>query len=438
MIEFVSVIVAIAGIIIAIRRFGLVSPFGIVLTLLSANVLCFFIIEFIKAASDEYFIHSYKFSRSYLESSSPFLITYTTTILILIISSLSFGRAKSGASLYFDSYLFRSRRAFVANFAIVALLTLLVLIHAYITKMAFLQPYGVYLALRNPDYFGISSYLLRIMHANIGMIGILSSVVLYLSFKSKNPILIFLSLLCFAYFATYQAASLSRWMSLQIAVFLMLSYSDKSMRVRPWTLALYIIAPSTYFGVMNGRNYSDLGVASFFQGVMQGASSHFLVYTVSNLFGGGLVLSEAALKAGTSYPLVFKVLSFSPLPSFIDKFQEVRAIYDVRINVYGPFSTYAELYWFGALWYALFMLIVVVSLRQSEKAWRLNGGGLVVKGLAILSFALTAYGHMFTHQYPIRSSLRWIILSGIIGFAACYIAKRSSISKDVQAQAATK
>ncbi|TGY93149.1 hypothetical protein [Marinicauda pacifica] len=428
---YIALLLAILSIFVLLicnKRYGLISPSGMVISLIILNIIGFVLVEFYKIHSDSQIIHSYKFDYSYIPIQMPFIIYYSIALLFFIfISELSRARKQSPARFAFS--IPRTKSTFIISFFAISSLLIVAGIHAIITDMSFLKTYNLYLQLRDPRFFNIDNRALQVIHGSVGFLGFISAGALFLSIKLRNIILVTMSIIVFSYFGAFQAASLSRWLALQIGFLVLLLLSDNKTRTNIITIIGLFAAPAAYFGAMNGRDSNDLGIGAFFQGIFSGASSDFFIHTIANIFGGGLVFSEAATRSGTTYPFIFKILSFSPLPSAIDNFQSVRAIHDVRINIFGPFSTYAELYWFDPQWLILFLIITGASLYTSQRAWNISSNKLSTRVLALLSFSMTVYGHLFTHQYPIRSSLRWIIIAGILGCISIYIEHKDQRSK---------
>lgn len=403
--------------IIVARRTGLVSPTGVVTALFAGNISSFFLIEYIKENADIALVHSYKFSRSYLEGYSDFAIYYFVAMILIASFGIAASKNSRERSKFNPIIITGTQPQIVTTFLFCTLIAY-VFVHSVVTEFAFLKPYTTYLALRDPRYFGITNPAFAVMHSVVGVVGVASSLALYIAIKSKRGLLVFIATAVFLYFSAYQAASLSRWLVVQIAIFVALALSDRSLRLHPATLILLILIPAAYFGALNGRSSQTLGIGAFISGIFSGATAEFWIHSLSNVFGGGLVFSEAATRVSTTYPLIFKATSFSPLPSFVDGFSSLKAIHEVRINIYGPFSTYAELYWFGPHWGFLFFLITGASIFVTQRAWDWVTTSSNARILVMASFGLTVYGHLFSHQYPVRSSLRWIVFAGALAIAA--------------------
>ncbi|CAM3178201.1 hypothetical protein RAHE111665_17640 [Rariglobus hedericola] len=132
-----------------------------------------------------------------------------------------------------------------------------------------------------------------------------------------------------------------------------------------------------------------------------------LVDTIARQSGGEELMSEN--------PAMYWVLSFSPTISLIDGFGGRYVQYTPFVNFYTPFSAFAELYvlsifLFLGLPVIWFWSYLVMIRKLQSTSW--VGVLLSVIILVLLFSALIQ-----AHQYPIRTTMRFVYLGGLLGLA---------------------
>jgi hypothetical protein len=389
-------------------------PSLVLMGLVLANIVSFYLIEYIKLDGSMILRHSYKFKRSYLDADLPVLLMFGLLMISIVLPALLASRRYTT----FEANIGVRDSVAIDRFMIVYLvaITLLCCVHAIASNLAFLSPYTAYLSLRGPEMLSIRIAPLDIFHMNIGTFGIVQSFILFYMLQRRNALGIALVLIGFSYMALFQAASLSRWLVLQLVIPPLLSViSGRKMRVGIPAMIAVGLAMPVYYSIMSSRSNFELGIGSLIDNVVAIPrwSAEFFVSTAANIFGGGLVIAEAGLKQAVSYPGIYKALSFSPLPSAIDGFAGILH-HQQRINIYGPFNAFAEAYWFGWPWTVLLFLIVggVVYLNDRLEA-TVTSSSLAGRLLVRLPNLLLFYGVLLMTQYPLRNSLRWVLFSGI-------------------------
>lgn len=134
---------------------------------------------------------------------------------------------------------------------------------------------------------------------------------------------------------------------------------------------------------------------------------------VLNMTEGIFVLAESLVQDPT-YATIYKVLSFSPLPSSIDKFQAANDLYQVRITQYVPLSGYSEAYFFGFAYISFLILFFFLAIRIYKKLLPKNQYVALACGLLIL----LAFVQLFA--YPLRNGLKALWIATIVGSAALF------------------
>lgn len=430
MIELIILIISFIALIKVVRTLGILSPTSIVCSMTLTNMVVFYFVELVKVnASRELILsHSYKFNYSYISVAAESLIVYFIFFLGLASVALRVQKIE-GRNKYFNNLKIdiNSRYLFVCS----AFLVAICLAHIMITELKFIATYYSYLEIRNPDFYNATNIISKLVIANIGFVGVTSAPLLAISIINKKKLLTTVLVLVFLYTSVFQAAAHSRWLVLQMATLLFLLLTSKKSKTSKLLITFLTAAlPFAYFSTIFARTNASFGLNTVFNSFsLSDLTEIALINSLANLFGGMLVLSETLNKASIWHPDIFKSLSFSPLPSFIDNFSSVRDSYEIRINIYGPLSAISEAYWFGISWSALFLFIVVQSLKCVESIWQMSKKTLSpnTQLIAFLAFGLTLYAHVLIHQYPIRSSLRWVWLAWIMHPIFYYNLSRRSI-----------
>jgi hypothetical protein len=270
--------------------------------------------------------------------------------------------------------------------------------------------YSEYLLIRDTQYIGIISPLIKTIHTLMPIIGIiLSPLSIYYAERRRIGFWL-LAMPPYLYCIFFTAALASRVL---IIYFVFMALTDYLMK-RKFTFrqCLYFICSIISYGTIFALRVKkdSFGIYPFIQTVISG---EFLVwdnfaFSIYNFFTGGFVMAEAFQRVNLYYPPIYKLLSFSPLPSIIDGFSEVRH-YQHRLFIYGPFSSFAEAYHFGWTYFLVFFLILAIVLYQTTKMWRENPN--------IVSFVLLTpfyYSVFLMFSYPIRSVFRWLILALLV------------------------
>ena len=105
--------------------------------------------------------------------------------------------------------------------------------------------------------------------------------------------------------------------------------------------------------------------------------------------------------------------------SAIDGFRDISQEEVYKITIYAPFNSYAEAYHFGIFFLIYFCIIqvlsiVLISLKTNEAYF-----------LFYLPATLFSYmSIIYSSQYSVRTSTKYIFLSYIFFFAASYYLKR--------------
>ena len=178
---------------------------------------------------------------------------------------------------------------------------------------------------------------------------------------------------------------------------------------RTLRFCLLLAAIFLYASSMHMRSKSILGVYPWVEEMptIFFKLPKILSFAFLNIFEGGMNLSTT-LGRESSYPMIYKLLSFSPLPSAIDKFDSVRG-YQHRFSDWWPYNSMSEAYWFGAPYFSFFLFFNFICLYTARKTWIIASSEFRV--YFIIPFWI---GVLVMHEYPLRNYQRWLYISIVI------------------------
>lgn len=265
-----------------------------------------------------------------------------------------------------------------------------------------------YLLITEPKKIGLVSTFPSFIHRMTPILGILSFIVLGILLGFDLGFLTLLILPACVFFLTLQLASNSRTASIlffSCAPFLIISGRRK---LQILAIFMLILGFAVYNASIYGRGQYAQGISQISNNLIKGnfESSTPIFFFVLNIFNGAINLASS-LEVGTDYPLMYKILSFSPLISEMDGFALLLK-FEQRVNIYIPFGAYSELYFFGVEFWIGFAFFLFLFLSKANKDVIDHG----VRGFLVWAPAYLFF--MASQQYPIRNYFRFVLLSLII------------------------
>ena len=131
------------------------------------------------------------------------------------------------------------------------------------------------------------------------------------------------------------------------------------------SVLLGIYAAIAFASGFAGRSLAQHGLSTIggmFSNVASMDSQDLISVLVTNAFEGFFNIAEGFMLV-PAYPNIYKVLSVSPLPSFIDGFDRIREMYEVRLHTYVPLPGYMEALLFGPVFFSCLLGIFLLSIR---------------------------------------------------------------------------
>ena len=308
---------------------------------------------------------------------------------------------------------------------ILSFLLLAALAHFIDIDKALFWANGEYLLLVQPERVGLSNGFTAAIHHVSGLLSVLALYYCFFCYSRKRRLFSFLFFTVFFYFFLLKVAQLSRWGFLISASFVFFFYVFANMKKINNILffAIMIVFTWLMYNIpIAGRGSSLQGLSGFFHHLVNietdvSYNLELLYFFFSNVFGGHFVTVNA-VGMPANYPVLFKVLSFSFLPSAIDGFHSVKQHYHF-VNQYVPFNVYAELYHFGYAYYFLFLGLFSYFQYYISKLYIKRDYLPYVLLLSCFTFVT-----FFMQYYGLRNCWRFLVIPLIL-VAIFKIIKRS-------------
>ena len=139
-----------------------------------------------------------------------------------------------------------------------------------------------------------------------------------------------------------------------------------------------------------------------------------------NLFQGAVATSDGLLVAG-NFSDRYRWLSLSPLPSFVDGFDQIRASDQISLHSFCPMSGVTEVIRFGPLFWAIMIAEYTAMVVTINSRFVISRAGLLpVLCVNLLFTVFTISG--FT--YPLRNVLRPMVYACIALVLFAFFSKR--------------
>lgn len=271
-----------------------------------------------------------------------------------------------------------------------------------------------YFAIRDPAEAGIWNPVLATFHTSLPLVGCALGPLTVAYAQARKPMFAAVTTAAFLYALLVTIAFGSRFAVVQlVAVGVMFQVLGR--RRLDWRAALLFgLAGLTFVAIIGLRQgagvgrIGDYGLLPFLEAIARGPALLFegiLFFALFTFFNGGFVMARALSMTGLSYPLSYKLLSFSPLPSAVDGFDQVRR-FEHRAHTYAPFSNFAEAYHFGPGYLILFLLLLFVVLVALTRFWRRYRGSF-----AFFVLAPAYYSFLKMQSYQLRTSFRWLLVT---------------------------
>lgn len=300
---------------------------------------------------------------------------------------------------------------FLVKFGLVVVLSLNVM-HFFSMDWHVLWLNYDYQAIKTPDDVGIDDWFFRIYHFALRVLGIIFAVAVSYFYVKKERVALLLAGFSFLYFLLIELVSNSRLAPIYMVV-AFLGYFYFKGRVKLWKVVLAFLA--TYFlyiRVLYGRNYDSQGLSVLLEAFDD--IDFFQIYMayglIANLAEGFVNFANSVLLHASFAPS-YKLLSFSPFPSFVDGFNQLLDVEEVRVNAFVPMGSFGEAYHFGFVFFLLYLAIIFWSLVMSHRVYAAGS-----RFFGLLIAVVFAWNFMYSFGYPLRNVVRvyeYLIIASI-------------------------
>jgi hypothetical protein len=271
-----------------------------------------------------------------------------------------------------------------------------------------------YLLIANAKVMGFENIVisgLYNMRIIIGFISLLFWQYLNIKHPKKYSLIKFILGLCGLIIIIIQLAVNSRSTSLLFiacfAPYLILKFKwNWKIRVL-FILYIYLSLISIQLA-LSGRGKYYQGVSQIYKNTYSTLSSTSVnsTYIIRNVFES-LEIYSKGFYSNVHYPDKYMYLSFSPLPSAIDGFDNYRK-YQHRVSSYIPFNTFLELEHFDIIYFWLYFLFFFLIQYHFDSNFLKHGTFYLIIVLPAYLFYIGA------QQYPIRNFFRYYLIAYFI------------------------
>lgn len=284
-----------------------------------------------------------------------------------------------------------------------------------------------YLLINDPHALGVENKGAQLLHNASGFLGIIFSFLSGLFFMRKRYIEVVLYFPLAFLFFLLKLSLFSRWcpiilFSLLLPIVLFGKEKNNSIfRVGLYFFVFFFMF-LLYASMITGRYGVGQGLIAFSDALMSvfGNLNQYIEFFFINVFGGAFVFLEAMQSDAVTYPLYYKLLSFSPLPSFLDGW-DYWGKYFVMVNNFVPYNVLSELDKFGFQYFILYLIVVFFVFRACNKLFFSDKSLLPL----IAAMPLYVYSLMF-HFYFIRYSYKLLFVSFVLSLILGRILKSNN------------
>ncbi|NNH38934.1 hypothetical protein [Acinetobacter terrae] len=260
-------------------------------------------------------------------------------------------------------------------------------------------------ALKNVNFFTV---VVQMLSPLVGVFAVLILATSYsLNFK-KAFVLIFFPALFFIFL---KIGDHSRYSAMYILIILISILFLSKRSIDKWVTipVFFLVFLGNLINSLEGRSNVTHGfksIVNYFDNIFKFLSDGKIFSIFSNIFEGAFVHGEAFNYTYHNYPLIFKILSLSPLPSFIDGYSNKGHQYSFFLHNYVPMGATGELLIFGLPYIIFYFSIISIALILNYIALK-NRKNLIF----IISIFLICLGAYLQFTYPIRNCFRFFYIS---------------------------
>lgn len=286
---------------------------------------------------------------------------------------------------------------------------LVVLLHLKFLNLSVLWSNEQYLLLASKQALKHSNKYSEMIQMLFPLLGLISVIIFSISYCLRDKKAISIIILPTIFFILLKIGDHSRFSAIYLgvlfAMLLISKYRYDRYILSPIFLLLCFGAVLNSLVGRGGVEHGLLASKDFFSNILSAFSSGIYLNLLGNIFEGAFVHGEFFYYLNHEYPEIYKKLSLSPFPSFIDGYAEKAHIYTLRLNTYVPMSATGEIFIFGPFYVFYYFLIVFLSINLCLKS--LLKGKIYIFLVALFLICLGSY---LQFAYPIRNVFRFFYL----------------------------
>lgn len=279
-----------------------------------------------------------------------------------------------------------------------------------------------YLLLSIPEGLAIRNGFTELVQSFSQIVGILAAFGFAVSlFTRKWPLALGFALVTGWYFSIGLAMS-----SRNAAILIFVIAVVASVLVRRGRLSvvgfLGLLCLLVLMIALAGRSTREYGIAMIPDHLVSAVAdtgNRFLLI-LGNLTQGIFVTNDGFL-LNPEHPELYKILSFSPFPSFIDGFESIRRVQEIRLHAFVPMSAITEAVAFGPLYTVIAAASLMLCVRLCVMASARSG--------VLFAMLMSAWVFLMFVQagaYPMRNVYRQEVIAAVVLMIALYWPRRRS------------
>ena len=208
----------------------------------------------------------------------------------------------------------------------------------------------------------------------------------------------------------------------------MLAINFALLRVKGRTIVipvLLVVAAISVMGALIGRGTGRHGFSSLLETVTSPFVDYDPIVAMSHALMDicqGIIVTIESLQLTPDFSWRYRILPFSPFPSFIDGYSAIREASEYRLHDYVPMSGAGEVYHFGWFFVGLLLFGYIALIRAHTRTAAKNPAIFILCNLLI---TMSLY---ILFAYPLRNALRFYWIAVVLVVIAGVAARRSAKS----------
>jgi hypothetical protein len=307
------------------------------------------------------------------------------------------------------------KRALGVVLAVAALVYMQIIIQIFTTNIAATWSNDQYLYINSPQSV-TSANAVSLLCVRISQyVGFAAAATLAMASRSRIRlgVLLLLPATIYLFLVGFGAHSRSAALILFCAAAVLISSEARSDRAISWSLIG--LGAFCWISALSGRAIGHHGISSIGETIVAtlgnlSTPDHLFSYILNPLEGIFSVATGSLMKM--DYTLGYKILSFSPTPSFIDHFDKIYLNQQIRINAYTPMPGILEAFAFGPIYFGFLLLVVFVVCRTVTQLSIKVAGALPTLVNFVVSLSV-----IYLFAYNLRNGFRAILACGAVSLA---------------------